>query len=676
MSSAPALRPLALLTALVVLAPMLPTASALVLPDGAWSPPEGIPFTVGLSITGPQIASNGSGAVLGVGFQFVGSKANLYASFYEPGLGWGGLQLVNETGFNGAMQPAVALGDDGAAYITFVSDPVVNKTMMATRWTAATGWSPAVKLSVGSEGSQVPGVVLDGQGRAMATWNEKTGSVDHPWSSVYTPGGGWSTPVRIDAGETDPGSFAVVRASGGGTFAAAWFQGTSPDWVSMMSTYAPASGWAPDAKVCSVAGKRCIVSDLAAAPDGSATIAFYDFDAVSFARNASVRTYTPSGGLGPIHSLDDSSFVASGPFLARDEGGNVTAFWTQRFGPADGPYFARLDPAAGWGAPTLFGLAALANRVPVSVAGDGGSVTAVWIYTDAVGRTLSFARYMPGQGWSSLTAIEWRGPTTSTQLIALPGGRAILLNIAGSVAATFTFTPFDLTPPPVSITDPAAAVAVDNATMVVRGATEAGATVLVNGVAATVNATGSFEARVPLAAGANMVVAVASDAAGNSAQASVTVTFNDPVPLLAAQLAAAEASANATAQELSQLRDALAAAQANATAMRQNLSATQTDLAAAQSNLALLNASVSSKDAELAALRARVDTLDQSVANLSARSSANPPAPAGGDPLALLLAAVGVALGAAGLGAAIFVARRAKRGAAAEPRADGDPLKR
>jgi hypothetical protein len=91
-----------------------------------------------------------------------------------------------------------------------------------------------------------------------------------------------------------------------------------------------------------------------------------------------------------------------------------------------------------------------------------------------------------------------------------------------------------LDPPTIAITAPADESAVDQANVTVTGtASDPGGTVAsvtVNGTAASLEADGTWSAALTLAQGANAITAVATDLAGNTATATLTITFvgDDP----------------------------------------------------------------------------------------------------------------------------------------------------
>lgn len=109
---------------------------------------------------------------------------------------------------------------------------------------------------------------------------------------------------------------------------------------------------------------------------------------------------------------------------------------------------------------------------------------------------------------------------------------AVARDPAGNEARVSVRIIRDSAAPAVAITAPIDGLVTAAESIEVRGTVGAGATVRVNGVDAAV-AAGVFTATVPLAEGRNVLTAVARDAAGNQAQATVNVTRDRTPPVVA-----------------------------------------------------------------------------------------------------------------------------------------------
>lgn len=91
-----------------------------------------------------------------------------------------------------------------------------------------------------------------------------------------------------------------------------------------------------------------------------------------------------------------------------------------------------------------------------------------------------------------------------------------------------TTSPTPVPPPALEVRGPADGSSVQTNAVVVHGITTPGATVIVNGVGATVGADGRFQTEIVLASGANTIEVVASDARGNRATRTLSVTSLAP----------------------------------------------------------------------------------------------------------------------------------------------------
>ncbi|MHB8108063.1 MAG: stalk domain-containing protein [Candidatus Cryosericum sp.] len=88
------------------------------------------------------------------------------------------------------------------------------------------------------------------------------------------------------------------------------------------------------------------------------------------------------------------------------------------------------------------------------------------------------------------------------------------------------------TAPQIAVTAPVDGSLVGSASVTVSGRTDAGSSVTVNGVAATVQTTGDFSANIILAEGTNAIQIIATDVAGNIGQTRVNVTLDTKPPTL------------------------------------------------------------------------------------------------------------------------------------------------
>jgi parallel beta-helix repeat protein len=119
------------------------------------------------------------------------------------------------------------------------------------------------------------------------------------------------------------------------------------------------------------------------------------------------------------------------------------------------------------------------------------------------------------------------------------------VDAAGNEARLNRTVTLDQVPPALTISSPAAGSRIPDSRVMVRGLSDAGSTVTVNGVLAQMERTGQFSAEVPLVEGQNTIVVTSVDAAGNPTTKVLQVTRTGALsisgtdtPMLVAMLAA------------------------------------------------------------------------------------------------------------------------------------------
>jgi hypothetical protein len=488
-------------------------------------------------------------------------------------------------------------------------------------------------------------VAVDQRGGAVAIWIEDAVSTNTLNGSRFTSGAGWGSPVPVETGAVQYVAHPALAANGAGDALALWER-----------------------------------------TNGTTDIAANHFAQGAW-ETAAVIGASPHG---PSES----------PRVAMDGTGNGMAVWHNYTATKNSIIARPFDAALGWGASTeLVRVSYDQGRASPDVSMDSaGNAVAVWVEGDSQGYSIEGAYYSPPVGWSDPAYAEQSGHSAGHEyneggpprVVLGPGGRALLtwmgLDAGGYSVWGNSFTWPDEIPPTLEITYPATGSTTNRSVTPVSGTTEPGARVSVNGIQLVVGAEGSFYVDLGLRPGANVIVAVATDDAGNTAYALAVVTFDDPVPqleaqLLASQVALQEASAevaaaqarlddltnrtNASQAEIDAAQANLTAAQAHADALeslaaslgaqlvdaRALLNQTRTELAVSQAELAEIHGELAGTQAELAEARLQFNATN---------GTAPPPAAAPTDlGLVLALGLAGVGLGSGGLLVAVNSQRRA-----------------
>ncbi|MFQ5838762.1 MAG: Ig-like domain-containing protein, partial [Thermoplasmata archaeon] len=169
----------------------------------------------------------------------------------------------------------------------------------------------------------------------------------------------------------------------------------------------------------------------------------------------------------------------------------------------------------------------------------------------------------------------------TANIVLVEGAQIIVVravDLAGNEAVlTFEVT-VDTQPPSLQIEEPLDGDVTTEAMIAVRGTTESGSILTVNGLRLDVGPDGLFDARIGLEAGLNTLRFAARDVAGNEATAVIRITFNPPEESLRTELEETMAELNATRNELETLREELNSTQGEINQTRRDLEAAQREL--------------------------------------------------------------------------------------------------
>ncbi len=184
------------------------------------------------------------------------------------------------------------------------------------------GWESALRIENNPEEGRRPQIALDGQGNAIALWQDlPSGNI---WSNRYALGSGWGTAALVDDSD------------------------------------GPADS-----------------AQIAMNPRGNAIAVWHQFDGTRDAIRA--RRYVPGSGWAAVEPIgDDGAHDAHLPQIAIDSAGNAIAVWQQSDGTRRDIRANRFVAASGWQGPIWLEHAeADANAADIALAADGDAI-AVW----------------------------------------------------------------------------------------------------------------------------------------------------------------------------------------------------------------------------------------------------------------------------------------------------------
>ncbi len=427
-------------------------------------------------------AIDSAGNVIAIYRVYDGSVWGVYASRYTPSGGWGAPQRLDtlpgdQFWLRIAMDPA---GDALAVW----SETSATYNIYADHYSATSNtWSGAVKIQAGTGYASGDEVAMDASGNGFAVWDEEnTTTFDYQaYAAHYVAGSGWQTPVRIESHTTYAGSVAIGM-SRTGYAAAIWGEYTGSNWQTYASTYSPGSGWGAEVQI---SGGTTDSGWSTPALDDAGNVIFpwYVWGTDQF--DAYMTTYSQTSGWGTAVALSTMSGDASVPVAALDWRGDGYVSWRQWNGQENDVYARRYVAGQGLGSPVKLDVTGGDSGGPLLAVDGAGNAIAAWgqviggMYVPVV------ARYVVGSGAPSL-----------------------------------------------SVTAPTARLT-NNPSVTVRGTTDPGATVTIDGTAETVSSTGAFSGTFTLTEGSHTFTVIASNAAGLTSTATVTIKVDTTAPSLA-----------------------------------------------------------------------------------------------------------------------------------------------
>jgi len=170
-------------------------------------------------------------------------------------------------------------------------------------------------------------------------------------------------------------------------------------------------------------------------------------------------------------------------------------------------------------------------------------------------------------------------------------------NGGNDVTETWSFT-VDATPPTVSIVEPVGMIVplTYDSELEIKGMTEPGAAVTINGNPVSVDSSGMFDVTVTLQRGENIFYITATDAAGNTGFAVVSALYLPDLPQLWEEIGKLSDELSDIQGEIEQLQGMLGELQGNVSALENRLNELK---AALEENVSALNEAIENGDAEL-----------------------------------------------------------------------------
>ncbi|MCK4711196.1 MAG: hypothetical protein KAU21_21475 [Gammaproteobacteria bacterium] len=150
----------------------------------------------------PQVAIDAIGNIMVVWFQNDGTRYNIWARYYDVNSGWGAAELIETDNTGSAEYPQVTFDGNGNAIAVWDQNNGSWDDVWANRFVAGTGWGTAELIETEDQNAYIPQVAVDDNGNAIAVWVQE-GGTQNIMVNRYVVGMGWGAAELI---ENDTGS--------------------------------------------------------------------------------------------------------------------------------------------------------------------------------------------------------------------------------------------------------------------------------------------------------------------------------------------------------------------------------------------------------------------------------------------------------------------------------------
>lgn len=354
----------------------------------------------------PSIAADGGGNAFAAWSQMSGTRSDMYAARYTSGSGWNTPELIETNNSGSASLPHIAASSNGSAVAVWLHFDGARFAVWANRHAPGAGWGIAEPIEANGPGdARAARVALDGQGNAIAVWQQYAGTRSNIWANRYVPGSGWGTAVLIETSDRD-GFNPEIAVHAGGDAVVVWHQSGGGQYDIWANRYVAGTGWSSAQLLETDDRADAQFPDVAVDSAGNAIAVWQQSDG---ARHSIWASRLGTGGTWSVPALleDQDLGPAERPRIAFDGSGNAIAVWHQVEGSLTSIWANRYVAGTGWASATLIesDIAGSAQFPQIAVDSAGNAV-AVWEHAQGARVNIWANRYRAGSGWADATMIE------------------------------------------------------------------------------------------------------------------------------------------------------------------------------------------------------------------------------------------------------------------------------
>ncbi len=377
--------------------------------DGAW---QATPDTVDTSAqdnNGGRVVVDEQGVATAVWLQFDGTINSVVANRYVPDTGWGSSPASLEAASGNASGVELAVDSDGNVFAVWQqADGSSVWHIWAARYEAASdSWSAPVQLDTGASDAGAVKVAVDGNGNAIAVWNQFDGTRNNLWASRFDSGT-WSTAELIENEDSNEALEPALAMDSSGNAVVVWILGNGIFTGDVKATRFSGGAWNTTAVDLETRSDTDVgfSPQVAFDSNGNAIAVWGQADDSGTFNTWANRYNAVAGTWSGAETIADGNGNVMAPQIAVDGSGNALAVWLQDNG---NDVWSNRFTVAGpsWGTPEIIDNLAGAPMSPQIAMDATGHGIAIWFQEDTVPQSSTLVnRYVKGAGWSGATAIE------------------------------------------------------------------------------------------------------------------------------------------------------------------------------------------------------------------------------------------------------------------------------
>ena len=348
----------------------------------------------------PQVSTDATGNTIVVWQQSDGTRKNTYANRFDASTGnWGVAELIESDNSGDTAGPQVSVDSEGNAVAVWSQDDGATNSIYVNRFDVSTAtWGSAEKIETDETNAAIsPAISIGANGDALVVWRHSDGTRDNIHANRFDASTQtWGSAQLIESNNFASAFNPQISVDGEGNAVAVWNQsnGTTPSIYSNRFD-ASTQTWGNAQLIETDDVGNAYNARISTDADGNAIAVWQQFDGTRY--NILANRYDASTDTWGSAELieNDNAGAANDPRVSVDSEGNAITVWYQNDGTRTNIYANRFDVStATWGGAQLIesGDAGNAARPQISTDSSGNAI-AVWYQGDGTRSNIHAARF-------------------------------------------------------------------------------------------------------------------------------------------------------------------------------------------------------------------------------------------------------------------------------------------